>query len=128
MPVDWRKRVWLFWGILSLVWFVGATAYYGFGAGREFPVSSRPAPLLSGVECNRVMDVDGQRSCAGVATLSRERRIMLQDREAGRSVQAGTAILGPPLLSLLAVTLFTRYVRPKTLTPIRPASRPFSSR
>lgn len=125
---DWRRRVWLAWGILALVWFVGTTAYYGFGADRNSAISTRPAPLLSGVECNRVGDIDGQRSCLGVANLSRERRIMLQDREAGRSVEAGTAIVGPPLLSLLAVALFMHYVRPKAPEPIRPASRRVSSR
>ncbi|NBC31706.1 MAG: hypothetical protein GVY13_03415 [Alphaproteobacteria bacterium] len=120
---DWRKRTWFAWGILALIWFVGATAYFGFGADRNFPVSSRPAPLLSGVECNRVVDIDGQRSCMGVANLSRERRIMLQDREADRSVHAGTAILGPPLLSLLGVFLLTRYVGREPPVPAR-APRP----
>lgn len=109
---DWRKRVWVGWGVLALVWFLGSTVYFAFGAGSDLAVTSRPAPLLSGMECHRIVTVEGQRSCQGVADLSRDRRIMMQDRQADRAVTTGTAILGPPLLSLIAVALFMRYVRP----------------
>ena len=111
-PVDWRKRVWTIWGALALVWFLGSTVYYALGAGGAYAVTSRPAPLLSGIECNRIVDPQGQHSCKGVAQLSRERRIMMQDREAARAISTGSAILGPPLLSFLALGLFMRYSRP----------------
>ena len=116
---DWRKRVWKIWGVLALVWFLGSTVYYAFGAGGSMTGTSRPAPLLSGIECNRIVSVEGQRACRGVADLSRERRIMMQDRQAERAVRTGSAILGPPLLSLIALALFMRYVYPP-----QPRSRP----
>ena len=114
-----RRRTWRIWGILALIWFVGSTAYYGFGASSAHHVSSRPAPLLSGSACHSVLGIDGQQSCQGVANMSRDRRIMLRDRASQRAIEAGSVILGPPIASLLGMMIFMHYTRPRVVIPRR---------
>ena len=116
---DWRRRAWWAWGVLALLWFVGSTAYYGFAVVDEHPVSSRPAPLLSSSACSGVIGADGHHSCAGVASLSRDRRMLLQDRASDRAIEAGSVILGPPVLSLLGMLVLMHYARPPSFTERR---------
>ena len=110
----WRRRTWQIWGAAALLWFVGSTAYYGFGVGDQFAVSTRPPPLLSGTACHSVLGVDGKQSCEGVVSMSRDRRIMLRDRASDHAIEAGSVILGPPVFSLLGVLMLMHYTRPQS--------------
>lgn len=121
---DWRRRTWRIWGIVALIWFVGATAFYGFGGSSAHQFSTMSAPLLSGNACNSVLGIAGQQSCQGVANMSRDRRTLQRTRASQHAIMAGSIILGPPLLSLVGLLGFMHYTRPRTVIPKREPADP----
>jgi hypothetical protein len=106
----------------SLVWLVLGAAMFGagLGGGGYGAYSTRPAPLLSRTDCNRIADDEGARACVGVAQAARQRRVMLHEAEARRSVVAGSIIVGPPLAGMVLVWGIGKATAGRAPQPPRP--------
>ena len=98
-----RQRIWVAWGIASLVWLLVSAVVVGaeLGVPDYGTSSSQPAPLLSRTGCSRVADDQSAQACRGIAGIAHRRRTMEHQAELRGSLAAGTIIVGPPLVGML---------------------------
>ena len=100
------RVVWTIWATTACLWLVGSivfiAAHGGFGLNPlGIGEPERLSPLLSREECAGLADPYATNACRGIASLSRQRRVMSDLSEAEEQAVVGTFVIGPPFFGLL---------------------------